>query len=170
MTLVAGAGFLSAGCYALQPAAGATPVPGTNVALDINDAGRVALGGSMGPSINRVNGKLMSKDGEDYVLAVSGVDLLLGGYQSWAGETVRINSTHVSTLYLRRFSPGRTIVLGAVAAGVAAVVVNKTLPRSAAPPDTTPIDTGVTRRGRLPAIGRRGLPPFLRSINPPRSY
>ena len=91
MTLMAGASFLTAGCYSLQPAPGVAPVVGTNVAMDINDAGRVALGGSMGPSILRVSGRLLSQDGSDYVMSVSGVDLLQGGYQAWAesGMTVK---------------------------------------------------------------------------------
>lgn len=169
MTLIAGAGFLTAGCYALQPAPGVAPVVGTNVAMDINDAGRVALGGSMGPSILRVSGRLLSQDGPDYVMSVSGVDLLQGGYQAWSGETVRINNSYVSALYQRRFSPARTVVLGSVIVGAAVLLGGKALPRSTVDPDTTPPDTGVTRRGRLPAV-RRGLPPFLRSINPPRSY
>lgn len=170
MTLVAGMSFLSAGCYALQPAAGAVLVPGAKVALDITDAGRVALGGSMGPEISRVNGRLMSRDGDEYVVSVSGVDFLRGGFQGWRGETVRINAGHVSTLYQRSFSKGRTIALGAVLVGGAVLLGGKAFDPGSIDPDPDPIDSGATtRRGRIPA--RPGvLPPFVRSINPPRSY
>src|SRR6185503_9838794 len=48
------AGALSAGCYSLEPAAGITPKPGMEFAWDINDVGRVALGGAMGPEISQV--------------------------------------------------------------------------------------------------------------------
>ena len=40
-------GILAAGCYSLQPVRGAAPVVGTTVAFDVNDAGRVALGGQI---------------------------------------------------------------------------------------------------------------------------
>lgn len=170
MTIVAGMGFLSAGCYALQPAAGAVPVPGTNVALDINDAGRVALGMSMGPGISRVNGRLMSRSSTDYTLSVTGVELQRGGFETWRGETVRIDASHVSTFYERRFSKGRTILLSAVLVGAASLVAGRALGKSTFDPDSTPTDTGTARRGRGRIPTRSGLPPFLRSINPPRSY
>lgn len=170
MTIVAGMGFLSAGCYALQPAAGAVPVPGTNVALDITDAGRVALGMSMGPGISRVTGRLMSRSGTEYLISVSGVELQRGGFETWRGETVRIDASHVSTFYERRFSKGRTILLSAVLVGAAAVLAKKGLDRSFVDPDSIPIDTITSRRGRGRIPTRSGLPPFLRSINPPRSY
>ena len=51
-----GVGLLLAGCYTLQPARGVTPEIGARVAFDVNDAGRVVLGGSMGPEIDQVEG------------------------------------------------------------------------------------------------------------------
>ena len=170
MTLLAGVSVMSAGCYALQPAASATPAPGTSIALAINDAGRLALGGSMGPEISRVNGRLMSLDGDEYVVSVSGVDLLRGGFQAWNGETVRIKTSHVSALLERRFSKGRTIVLGAAIVGVAAILANKGLGPLNPPPDTALPDTNPARRGRPRIPTRSTFPPFLRSINPPRSH
>jgi hypothetical protein len=170
MTLLAGTGLLSVGCYSLQPATAATPAPGTDVALAINDAGRVALGGAMGPMINRVNGRLMSLDGDEYVVSVKGVDLLQGGFQAWSGETVRIKTSHVSALLQRKFSPARTIALGAALAGAAVILSGMHLGPLNAPPDTFPPDTGVARRGRPRIPTRTPFPPFLRSINPPRSH
>src|SRR5688572_14935329 len=93
MLTVAGIGLLASGCYTLQPSLAAVPAPGTRLAFTINDVGRVALGGSMGPELLRVDGHLQSKDGDDYMVNVAGVELLQGGYQTWAGETVRINSS-----------------------------------------------------------------------------
>ena len=108
--MVVGLGLLGSGCYTLQPLPVAEPAPGTRLAFAINDVGRVALGGSMGPELLRVNGNLQTKDADDYVVSVTGVDLLQGGFQSWGGETVRIKSNYVSAVYERRFSKGRTIV------------------------------------------------------------
>src|SRR3954463_14171494 len=108
MITVSGFGLLASSCYSLQPTLGSAPVPGTRLAFAINDVGRVALGGSMGPELRQVEGNLQSKDGDDYVVKVAGVELLQGGFQSWAGETVRINSKYVSAVYEKKFSPGKT--------------------------------------------------------------
>ena len=162
-------GVLLAGCYALQPAAGVAPVVGTNVGFDINDAGRVALGGSMGPEIGQVSGRLVAADSEEYTLAVSDIQLLRGDTQVWRGEEVRIKTSYVSTIYARRFSPARTLAMAAVGAGAVALFVGEVLPHSfvdnSKPNDTT---GGATSRGRrhLPVIHRT----LLRSPNPPRSY
>lgn len=110
-----------AGCYTLQPAGGIAPQVGAEAAFDVNDAGRVALGGSMGPEIAQIEGRLVSRDSGEYLVAVNAVRLLRGGEQVWRGENVRIKQEHVSTMYLRKFSRGRTIALGAL--GVGAVVV-----------------------------------------------
>ena len=59
MSRVAGfaCGALSlVGCYSLQPTRGATPTVGETVAFDVNDSGRAALGGSMGPEIGQIEG------------------------------------------------------------------------------------------------------------------
>lgn len=135
-------GILLAGCYTLQPAGGFRPeLVGTEVAFDVNDAGRVALGGAMGPEIAQVEGRLIQKDDSDYVLAASGVRLLRGGVQKWAGETVRINTSYVSTIYERRLSVGRSVVLGLLGAGAVAYLVTRSLVGSGTidmPPDPGP--------------------------------
>src|SRR4051794_14171659 len=125
MTTVAGIGLLTTSCYSLEPSAALVPVPGTRLAFSINDVGRVALGGSMGPELRRVEGNLQSKDGDDYVVNVTGVELLQGGYQTWAGETVRIKSSYVSAIYEKRFSKARTALFIGGAAVAASLLVSK---------------------------------------------
>src|SRR6187401_2195337 len=66
---------LLAGCYTLQPSRGATPQPGKIIGLDINDAGRVALSGSMGPEIGQIEGRLVSRDSAEYVVGVTTLHL-----------------------------------------------------------------------------------------------
>src|SRR3954467_169693 len=110
MIPVAVIGFLTMSCYNLQPLPVAVPEPGTRVAFAINDVGRVALGGAMGPELRRVEGSFQSKEGEDYLVNVSGVELLQGGYQAWAGESVRINSSYVSAVYKKTFSKSKTVL------------------------------------------------------------
>jgi hypothetical protein len=108
---------LTMGCYTLQPMVGVTPELGVRVAFNINDAGRVGLGGAMGPEIDQIEGRLMERSPEEYLVAVEGVRLLRGGYQVWKGERVRVSSSFVSTSYVRRFSKTRSAILGTVIAG-----------------------------------------------------
>ena len=116
------------GCYTLQSASLTTPEPGTVVALDVNDAGRVALGGTIGPEIGQIEGRLVSQEPSEYVLAVSTVRLLRGGEQIWSGERVRIGRDQVGNAYVRRFDKGRTMALSAVVVGaVAAIVLSRDL-------------------------------------------
>lgn len=119
--------ILGTGCYTLQ-SANTTPVPGTVMAFDINDVGRVSLGGTIGPEIGQVEGRLVSQDNGEYVMAVSTVRFLRGGEQVWSGERVRINRDQVGNSYVRRFDRGRTIALGAVVvAGVGAIILSRDL-------------------------------------------
>jgi len=141
-----------AGCYSLQPVSSSTLQVGTKVAFDVNDAGRVGLGGTVGPEVGRIDGLLVGRENGEYFLAVSGVQLLRGGQQVWSGERVGIKSEYVGTVYERRFHRGRTIALSAaVVGGLAAVVVTRdlfglgTTGRPEPPPDT-----GIALRIRRP--------------------
>jgi len=173
MITVSGFGLLASSCYSLQPTLGSAPVPGTRLAFAINDVGRIALGGSMGPELLRVEGNLQSKDGDDYFVNVRGVELLQGGFQTWAGETVRINSSYVSAVYEKKFSKVKTVGALAAAAGLVSVLVAKgKVPFIPDTRDDPSGDTIVTRRSPRPFLlpARPGIPPFLRSLNPPRSH
>lgn len=110
-------GAFATGCYTLRPAAGVPPVPGEEVAFDVTDAGRVALGGSMGPEISRIEGLLVGTENEEYLVSIRSVQFLRGGQQRWNGERVGIRREHVGTVYHRRLSRSRSITLGAVAFG-----------------------------------------------------
>lgn len=107
-----------AGCYTLRPAASEPPT-GSRIAIGLNDEGRVAMGGAIGPEIDQIQGTLIDGRNGEYVVAVRAVRFLRGGEQVWAGERVRINREHVRTTYRREFSRGRTLAfvgttLGAV--------------------------------------------------------
>jgi hypothetical protein len=117
-----------AGCYTLQPARGVKPEVGTRVAFDVNDAGRVALGGTMGPEVAQVEGHLVGQDDSEYVLAVTNIRTIRGTEQIWTGEQVRVRSEHVSSAYRRKFSTGRSIAFGAIGiGGFAAILLSRDL-------------------------------------------
>lgn len=144
-----------AGCYSLQPAVQA-PEIGTVVALDITDAGRVALGGMIGPEIGQVEGRLISAENGEYLIAVSSVRYLRGGEQIWAGERVRLSKEHVGNTYEKKFHKGRTIALGAtVVAGITAIVMGTDLlgfatPGEREPPPDTVVTTRIPHPARIP--------------------
>ena len=142
--------LILAGCYTLRPVGSALPDPGTEVAFDITDAGRVALGGSMGPEIAQVQGRLLGRDGGEYLVAVSSVRLLRGGQQVWRGEQVRIRPEYVGSTYERRLSPTRSVALGAVAVGglVAFFISRDLFGLGSGDPGKQPTDTAQTRIGR----------------------
>jgi hypothetical protein len=151
---IAGTALL-VGCYTLQPTSTA-PQPGNEIALDINDVGRVGLGGPMGPSIRQVEGRLVSKNDSDYVLAVTDVHLLDGGDQVWHGESVHVKSDYVSSVYERKFSMARSVALGAAGVGVVAAIATTSLvglgstDRGTTTPGDTSQSTRIPRPVRAP--------------------
>jgi hypothetical protein len=149
-SIVVGAGALLAGCYSLQSARGSAPEVGTKVAFDVNDAGRVGLGGALGPEVAQIEGRLVERDSAGYLLAISNVRLLQGGEQVWTGEQVRIRSEFVGNTYIRRFSMGRSIGFGAAGiGGFAAFLATRSLLGSGSRGDDGPPgDTTHTRLGR----------------------
>jgi len=143
-------GLLLAGCYTYEPAR-TTPQPGAEFAWTLNDAGRVAFGGQMGPEIAQVEGRLVEATSSEFVVAVSSVQLLRGGEQVWRGEQVRLKPEYVSATLEKRLSKSRSIVAAAVTAGVIALVVTKTslLGLGSPDPDKAPSDTAqAVRRPR----------------------
>lgn len=143
-------GVLVTGCYTLQPVKGVVPEVGAYVALDVNDSGRVALGGSMGPEIVQIEGRLLSTENGAYLLGVSAVRLLRGAEQVWRGEQVLIKSEHVQSVYLRQFSTTRSVALGTTAVGgFTAFLVARALrgAGSGGDPGVQP-DTANAQRGR----------------------
>lgn len=142
-------GVALAGCYSFRPAGGVPPQVGTRIVFDVNDAGRLALGGTMGPEIVQVEGDLIEKDSTGFVLSIHNVRLMRGGEQAWSGEQVRLKSEHVGYAYERRFSLGRSLTLGAITVGgFTAFMVSRSLLGFGTSDDTPPPDTIPARLGR----------------------
>ena len=112
----------SVGCYAAEPVAvGVAPEIGTRLSFQLNDQGRAALGLVMGDGLERIDGRILARDGTGYLVAVSEVRRSRGSLQVWAGEPVRLEDRHVSGLSIQRYSRRRTAV--AVAGGVGALAL-----------------------------------------------
>ena len=136
------------GCYTLVPVANTGIPAGATVALDINDAGRVALGGTMGPEIGQVEGRLVEQTSNHYVLSVNAVRYLRAtGEQVWTGERVTIPTEHVRSVNERRLSKGRTAIIAGAAVGAVAFMITRGIIGSGLEgPDKTPPDTSQSVR------------------------
>jgi hypothetical protein len=103
----------------------------------------------MGPEIAQVEGILVEKDNEGYLLAVSNVRLLRGGEQVWSGEKVRLNNQYLGPAYARKFSMGRSIGLGVVTiGGFGAILATTSLLGIGQDDGGGPIDSIPARLGR----------------------
>ena len=120
-------GILS-GCYTTVPHSG-TPTPGQVLVLELNDNGRAALGGSIGPSATKVEGLLTSKADSAYVVNVRSVVYINGSNQRWTDEPLTIKQDLVRELRERKFSPSRTALFtaGSIGAVVAFITTRDAL-------------------------------------------
>jgi hypothetical protein len=130
------------GCYTLHPTYGVLPAVGETVAFDVNDVGRVALGGAMGPEIAQVEGQLIERTDEQLRLAVTAIRLLRGGEQAWRGESVLLRPEYLGAAYVKRPSPGRSIALGVFTiGGFTAFLLSTNLLGGGNDDDTPPVDS-----------------------------
>ena len=116
-----------AGCYVNRPLA-ASPEPGTNVLIALNDRGRVALADSIGEAASEIEGALVSRQDSLYVIRVRAVEYLNGQRQRWTGEPLSVKEEHVRDVHARRMSRGRTaVVAGAISSSVIAFILSRDL-------------------------------------------
>jgi hypothetical protein len=135
------------GCYTLTPVVNTGVPAGAQIALNITDAGRVALGGSMGPEIDQVEGRLVQHSDSAYLLSVTGVRFLRGGEQRWNGERISVRNEHVSGVSEQRLSKFRTGALGAASIAAVVLAVTKGIGGSGtSDPTKQPGDTSQTIR------------------------
>jgi hypothetical protein len=129
---------LQVGCYRYVPMGGVTPVLGERYTFDITDAGRVGLADRLGPGVLKVEGTLVRRTEDSYVVSVAGIDLLTGGSSHWTGEQVPLNAGYVGRMEKREFSAGRTwVAIGAAALAISAFIVTRGLSGTGAPPTGT---------------------------------
>lgn len=115
------------GCYVHAPVTGA-PRPGTTVVLDLNDRGRAALGDSIGPSAEQIQGAVATSSDSSYVLRVESVRYISGQTNRWSGEPLLVRADLVGRMRERQFSRKRTLVLGlGAAAAILAVALSTDL-------------------------------------------
>jgi hypothetical protein len=131
----------------MVPVAGTAPLLGARVALQITDAGRVALGGTVAPEVAEVEGRLVAQDSAQVVLSVLAVRPLRGGVQVWSGERLAVSRAHIALIKERHFSKSKSAILaGAVSAALAVVIRQGVLGGGILDPTTPPPDTAQSTR------------------------
>ena len=108
----------SLGCYTYVPSQASYLQPGREVALDVNDLGRVNLNAQIGGEVARIAGILQQQTGTDYTIKVSELTYLNGKTAMWSGEPVTIRNDYVVSVLEKKLSPGKTAAAVVASAGV----------------------------------------------------
>ena len=90
-----GALQLLSACYQYVPVQSA-PAVGSQVALEINDDGRVALREQLGPGVVRLEGRLSAVDSDGMLVETSSVTQIRGRPIPVDSVRVRVSQGHVS--------------------------------------------------------------------------
>jgi len=122
------AGFCAVGmatqvaCHTYLPPQDVVPAAGHEIAVELNDRGRVLVGGQLGESVQVVQGRLIGSTDSTVTLSVNRTVLLRGSSAVWAGEQATIPREGVRGIRLRQFSKGRTVLLSiGIAVGLAVI-------------------------------------------------
>lgn len=111
------------GCYQYVPITASAPVAGTEVSLGVNDQGRVALAGQIGPGARRLRGRLTQATDSLFVISLTSVEYVGAPVPArWAGEAISLSRDYVSDIGERRLSRSRSWLTAGVVAALAAAV------------------------------------------------
>jgi hypothetical protein len=129
-------------CYAYVPTQ-VMAQPGEHVGLVVTDEGRVALRDQMGTGVDRIEGILLDKQPESYLLRVSKVRNVGGTTSHWTGEQIRIPPSSVMRVETRKLSGQKTaLAVGGLVAGVALLFATNSLAVFGFPSERTPGEPG----------------------------
>jgi hypothetical protein len=126
---------LCTACYAYTPVQ-TTPAPGTQIALEVTDQGRVALTDKIGPGIVRLEGTLAGVEGGELLVDADAVRQVRGYITDLGGVRVRLPQQYITRMDERRFSRRKTLlVAGSIVGVVAAFFAAKGLSGRSTPPE-----------------------------------
>jgi hypothetical protein len=106
------------GCYSYVPAQASYLQPGRDVALEINDLGRLNLTPQIGAEVAQIAGILQQQTGTDYTIKVSDLTYLNGKSAMWSGEPVKVRQDFVKAVLEKKMSPRKTAAAVLASAGV----------------------------------------------------
>jgi hypothetical protein len=102
---------LQIGCFSYLPVQSTPPVPAQQIGVVINDRGRVLLGDRVGASVDRIDGRVVSRQDGSIVLDVFRVTDLRGNTATWTGERVSIPEEAILGYRARKVSKVKTLLL-----------------------------------------------------------
>ena len=116
-----GAGLLAlqTGCHTYLPVQERVPGMGHEVAIELNDRGRLLVVSQLGESVLRVDGTLVAATDSMVTMRVSRTVQIQGSSALWTGEAVTIPVEGIRGYRMREFSRGRS---AAMAGGVLATL------------------------------------------------
>lgn len=109
-------GVLS-GCYVYVPLRVVEAPVGSHVEADLTPYGSDTLARYLGPGVNTLRGDIVTAESSIFVLSVTSVEDRAGRVTSWSREQVLVPRGVIVTLQQRRFSLGRSVILGAALVG-----------------------------------------------------
>lgn len=134
------------GCYAYLPTPNNRPSPGKEVQIGLTDSGTVVLARFVGPSVGSITGRFAGDSADAYLLDVTHTARRDGTESDWRGERIVVARALVTDVSTRRFSPGRTILFGALTSGALVAIVEAFAGGGgASAPGGTPIGTPTGR-------------------------
>ena len=118
---------LQIGCFSYLPVLSTPPAPAQQVGVVLNDRGRVLLGDRVGASVDRIDGKVVSRQNGALVLDVYRVTDLRGNTATWTGERVSIPEEAILGYRPRTLSKFKTFLLVGTIALAIITSLGKTL-------------------------------------------
>ena len=109
-------GMLS-GCHTYLPLGTSEPQVGTRVAAELTGHGSDTLARYVGPGITTLRGDVVVTESAEVVLSVTSVTDRAGQEKFWKREQVRVPRVAVQNFQQRKFSLGRSLLLGAAFLG-----------------------------------------------------
>ncbi|MGH7427075.1 MAG: hypothetical protein ACREMM_10655 [Gemmatimonadales bacterium] len=109
-------GMLS-GCHTYLPLGTVEPQVGTRVSAELTSYGSDTLARYVGPDIATLRGDVVTAEDADVILSVTSVTDRFGQEKLWKRERVRVPRVAVQTFQERKFSLGRSLLLGAAFLG-----------------------------------------------------
>jgi len=122
LTLAAGTG-----CYQQRPVPGPT-TPGTTLIVLLNDRGRAEVAPSVGPEVDRLEGRVLSTTDSTVTLAMRASRTFGGVETAWTGERVEFRRSGARAFEQRALSRRRTVLtVGAMIVGLVALIATRSL-------------------------------------------
>jgi len=104
----------SAACFNYTPITKPVPNAGTDIRIDLTDAGSVQLAPTIGQRIEALDGKLVEQSPAALVLHVTGAIDRGGLTIHWNGERVDVPRSAIESVQTRQLSVARSSLAGAL--------------------------------------------------------